>query len=127
MIKTRCFRCGQSLPVDRTVIIANELAAQGDRGQAVSLHAAECPRCRRANKIPLKRVRLPGAGGGGGSRGRRRGRGADGRVHPVRSCRLILLDSFIQATARWAGWRGRRAATKCLPRRGWSSRVTIRS
>ena len=57
MVKVRCFRCGTAFQLTEQHI-ANELAAQGV-GKKPSHYTAECPRCRRANKVSLKRVRLP--------------------------------------------------------------------
>jgi hypothetical protein len=57
MIKSRCFRCGNAFQLTEQ-FVANALAAQGIEGKPAH-YAAECPRCRRANKISLKRVRLP--------------------------------------------------------------------
>ena len=57
MIKVRCFKCGTPYHLTEQNI-ANDLAAQGiDRKPAH--YTAECPRCRQANKVSLKRVRLP--------------------------------------------------------------------
>ena len=57
MIKARCFKCGHAFQVAEQ-LIANELAAEGITRKP-SHYTAECPRCRRAIKVPLKRVRLP--------------------------------------------------------------------
>jgi hypothetical protein len=57
MIKTRCFKCGQAYQLTEQ-FVANALAAQGVT-QKPSHYSAECPRCRRVNKVSLKRVRLP--------------------------------------------------------------------
>ena len=57
MIRTRCFKCGQSYQLTEQ-FVANALAAQGVTKKP-ALYAAECPRCRRVNKVSLKRVRLP--------------------------------------------------------------------
>jgi hypothetical protein len=57
MIKTRCFKCGNAFQLTEQHV-ANELAAQGISGKP-SHYVAECPHCRQAIKISLKRVRLP--------------------------------------------------------------------
>lgn len=57
MIKVRCFRCGNAFQLAEQDV-ANTLAAQGVTGKPTH-YVAECPRCRQANKVPLKRVRLP--------------------------------------------------------------------
>ncbi len=57
MIKVRCFRCGNAFPLTEQQI-ANSLAAQGSEGKP-SHYVAECPHCRQAIKVSLKRVRLP--------------------------------------------------------------------
>ena len=57
MIKTRCYKCGNAFQVTKQ-FIANELAAQGVSGKPAH-YVAECPRCRQAIKLSLKRVRLP--------------------------------------------------------------------
>lgn len=57
MIKVRCFKCGHAFHLTEQQV-ANELAAQGITGKP-RLYVAECPRCRQANKVSLKRVRLP--------------------------------------------------------------------
>ncbi len=57
MIKARCFKCGNHFQLTEQYI-ANDLAAQGIT-EKPSHYTAECPQCRRAIKIPLKRVRLP--------------------------------------------------------------------
>jgi hypothetical protein len=57
MIKVRCFKCGFAFQLNEQYV-ANALAAQGIAGKAVH-YVAECPHCRQANKISLKRVRLP--------------------------------------------------------------------
>ena len=57
MVKVRCYRCGAAFQLMEQ-FIANALAAQGITGKP-SHYVAECPRCRRANKVSLKRVRLP--------------------------------------------------------------------
>lgn len=59
MIKTRCFKCGNAFQLTEQYI-ANDLAAQGIGGKP-SHYVAECPHCRQAIKISLKRVRLPEA------------------------------------------------------------------
>ncbi|HSJ54120.1 MAG TPA: hypothetical protein VLC52_10295 [Anaerolineae bacterium] len=57
MVKVRCFKCGNAFQLTEQYI-ANELAAQGIDGKP-SHYVAECPQCRQANKVSLKRVRLP--------------------------------------------------------------------
>lgn len=57
MIKVRCFRCGNAFSLTEQHI-ANSLAAQGIGGKP-SLYVADCPHCRHAIKVPLRRVRLP--------------------------------------------------------------------
>ena len=57
MIKTRCFKCGNAFQLTEQYV-ANDLAAQGVTGKPAH-YTAECPQCRQAIKIPLKRVRLP--------------------------------------------------------------------
>jgi hypothetical protein len=57
MVKVRCFRCGHAFQLTEQHI-ANALAAEGITGKP-SHYVAECPHCRQANKVPLKRVRLP--------------------------------------------------------------------
>ena len=57
MVKVRCFRCGNAFQLTEQNI-ANALAAEGVTGKPAH-YSAECPRCRRANKVSLKRVRLP--------------------------------------------------------------------
>jgi hypothetical protein len=57
MIKARCFKCGQAFTLTEQ-FVANALAAQG-LTQKPAHYTAECPRCRQAIKVPLKRVRLP--------------------------------------------------------------------
>jgi len=59
MVKARCFRCGFAFQFTEQ-FLANALAAQGAGGHPEH-YMAECPHCRRVNKIPLKRVRLPEA------------------------------------------------------------------
>jgi hypothetical protein len=57
MIKARCYKCGNAFQLTEQYI-ANELAAEGvDRKP--THYVAECPQCRQAIKISLKRVRLP--------------------------------------------------------------------
>ena len=53
----RCFKCGNAFHLAEQYI-ANELAAEGATRKP-DHYVAECPRCRQANKVPLKRVRLP--------------------------------------------------------------------
>ncbi len=57
MIKTRCFKCGHAFQLTEQNV-ANALAAEGVT-QKPAHYATECPRCRQAIKVPLKRVRLP--------------------------------------------------------------------
>jgi hypothetical protein len=57
MIKVRCFRCGHAFQLTEQNV-ANSLAAQGS-GAKPAHFIAECPHCRQAIKVPLKRVRLP--------------------------------------------------------------------
>ncbi|MGD8398421.1 MAG: hypothetical protein PVG11_06155 [Anaerolineae bacterium] len=57
MIKVRCFKCGHAYQLTEQYI-ANDLAAQGIEGKPAH-YVAECPGCRQANKVSLKRVRLP--------------------------------------------------------------------
>ena len=57
MVKVRCFKCGNAFQLTEQHI-ANALAAQGVEGKPAH-YSAECPRCRQANKVSLKRVRLP--------------------------------------------------------------------
>ena len=57
MVKVRCFKCGNAFQLTEQYI-ANALAADGIAGKP-SHYVAECPRCRQANKVSLKRVRLP--------------------------------------------------------------------
>jgi phage FluMu protein Com len=57
MIRVRCFKCGNAFHLSEQ-IIANDLAAAGSSGKP-SHYVAECPRCRQANKVSLKGVRLP--------------------------------------------------------------------
>ena len=57
MIKTRCFRCGFAFTLTEQHI-ANALAAEGITDKP-SHYMAECPHCRRMNKVSLKAVRLP--------------------------------------------------------------------
>jgi hypothetical protein len=57
MIKARCYKCGQAFTLTEQ-FIANALAAQGVTAKPAH-YTAECPRCRQAIKVPLKRVRLP--------------------------------------------------------------------
>lgn len=59
MVKVRCFKCGHAFQLTEQYI-ANDLAAQGFSDKPVH-YVAECPRCRQANKVSLKRVRLPQA------------------------------------------------------------------
>jgi Zn ribbon nucleic-acid-binding protein len=57
MIRARCFKCGHAFQLTEQ-FVANALAAEGVSGKP-SHYVAECPQCRQAIKIPLKRVRLP--------------------------------------------------------------------
>lgn len=57
MIKVRCFKCGHAFQLTEQYI-ANDLAAQGVEKKPVH-YVVECPRCRQAIKVSLKRVRLP--------------------------------------------------------------------
>lgn len=57
MIKVRCFHCGNAFQLTEQAV-ANALAAQGVMGKPTH-YVAECVRCRRAIKVPLKRVVLP--------------------------------------------------------------------
>ena len=57
MVRVRCFKCGNAFQLTEQYI-ANALAAQGITGKPAH-YSAECPQCRQANKVSLKRVRLP--------------------------------------------------------------------
>lgn len=57
MIKARCFRCGHAFQLTEQYV-ANALAAEGVVRKP-SHYTAECPNCRKANKISLRRVHLP--------------------------------------------------------------------
>ena len=57
MVKVRCFKCGNAFQLTEQHI-ANLLAAEGITGKPTH-YTVECPRCRQANKVSLKRVRLP--------------------------------------------------------------------
>jgi Zn ribbon nucleic-acid-binding protein len=57
MIRARCFKCGHAFQLTEQ-FVANALAAEGVSGKP-SHYVAECPQCRQAIKISLKRVRLP--------------------------------------------------------------------
>jgi hypothetical protein len=57
MVKVRCFKCGNAFQLTEQYI-ANALAAEGVTDKP-SHYVAECPQCRQANKVSLKRVRLP--------------------------------------------------------------------
>jgi ribosomal protein L44E len=57
MVKLRCFKCGNAFQLTEQYI-ANALAAKGITGKPAH-YIAECPQCRQANKVSLKRVRLP--------------------------------------------------------------------
>ena len=57
MIKVRCFGCSHAFQLTEQTV-ANALAAQEGSGKPTH-YIAECPRCRQAVKVPLKRVRLP--------------------------------------------------------------------
>jgi hypothetical protein len=57
VIKVRCFKCGNAFHLTEQQI-ANALALEGITRKPAH-YTVECPRCRRANKVSLKRVRLP--------------------------------------------------------------------
>lgn len=57
MIKVRCFKCSNAFQLTEQYV-ANALAVEGVSGKPAH-YVAECPRCRQANKVSLKRVRLP--------------------------------------------------------------------
>ena len=57
MIKVRCFKCSNAYQLTEQYI-ANALAAEGISRKPAH-YTAECPHCRQANKVSLKRVRLP--------------------------------------------------------------------
>ena len=57
MVKVRCFKCGNAFQLTEQYI-ANELAVQGIEKKPAH-YVAECPNCRQANKVSLRRVRLP--------------------------------------------------------------------
>jgi hypothetical protein len=57
MIKARCYKCGTAFQLTEQNV-ANALAAEGITHKPTH-YTAECPRCRRAIKVSLKRVRLP--------------------------------------------------------------------
>lgn len=57
MVKVRCFKCGNAFQLTEQYI-ANDLAVQGIEKKPAH-YVAECPRCRQANKVSLKRVQLP--------------------------------------------------------------------
>ena len=57
MIKARCFRCGNAFTLAEQAV-ANALAVEGVTEKPTH-YAAECPRCRRMNKVSLKGVHLP--------------------------------------------------------------------
>jgi Zn ribbon nucleic-acid-binding protein len=57
MVKVRCFKCGHAFQLTEQYI-ANDLAAQGVEAKPTH-YVIECPQCRQANKVSLKRVRLP--------------------------------------------------------------------
>ena len=57
MIKVRCFKCGTAFQLTEQYI-ANTLEAEGIARKPAH-YTAECPRCRQAIKVSLKRVRLP--------------------------------------------------------------------
>lgn len=59
MIKVRCFRCGFAFALAEQTV-ANALAAEG-ASQKPTHHMAECPHCRRMNKVSLRGVHLPEA------------------------------------------------------------------
>jgi Zn ribbon nucleic-acid-binding protein len=57
MIKVRCYKCGNAFQLTEQHV-ANALAAE-ELTRKPAHYTAECPQCRQAIKIPLKRVRLP--------------------------------------------------------------------
>ena len=57
MLKVRCFKCGNAFQLTEQYV-ANALAAEGIARKPAH-YTAECPQCRQAIKISLKRVRLP--------------------------------------------------------------------
>jgi Zn ribbon nucleic-acid-binding protein len=57
MVKVRCFKCGHAFQLTEQYI-ANDLANQGLEAKPPH-YVIECPQCRQANKVSLKRVRLP--------------------------------------------------------------------
>jgi hypothetical protein len=57
MVKVRCFKCSNAFQLTEQYI-ANALAVEGVTGKPTH-YTAECPRCRQANKVSLKHVRLP--------------------------------------------------------------------
>jgi hypothetical protein len=57
MVKVRCFKCGNAFQLTEQHI-ANVLAAEGITRKPAH-YTVECPSCRQANKVSLKRVRLP--------------------------------------------------------------------
>ena len=57
MVKVRCFKCGNAFQMTEQHI-ANLLAAEGITSKPAH-YTVECPSCRQANKVFLKRVRLP--------------------------------------------------------------------
>jgi phage FluMu protein Com len=57
MVKVRCFKCGHAFQLTEQYI-ANDLANQSIEGKPAH-YVIECPRCRQANKVSLRRVRLP--------------------------------------------------------------------
>jgi hypothetical protein len=57
MIKVRCFRCGFAFTLAPQAV-ANALAAEG-ASEPPSHYFAECPQCRRMNKVSLRGVHLP--------------------------------------------------------------------
>ena len=59
MIKVRCYRCGNAFHLTEQ-FVANDLAQQGVEKKPTH-YVAECPQCRTANKVSLRRVRLPPA------------------------------------------------------------------
>ena len=59
MVKARCFKCGHAFHLSEQQI-ANALANEGVIRKP-SHYTAECPRCRQAIKLSLKRVHLPDA------------------------------------------------------------------
>ena len=57
MLKVRCFKCGNAFQLTEQYV-ANALAAEGIARKPAH-YTAECPHCRQAIKVSLKRARLP--------------------------------------------------------------------